>query len=267
MRRGGVLDVAVVLDRGVQVQFGAEHGVGDAAGQFPALRRPAGLDQQRMPLRGRALRQRAGDGEEFAAVIDAAAGRGVAPQRQHHVDELRGAPVPRRAVRQIGQAEVAARRLRIRGDDVPRQATTGELVEAEQPVRQLHRVVERRRERADQPEMLGFGGDGRQDHARLQGLRRAQRRMIAHRRPVGQKQRIQRSAFGDPGHPHVVAGIGERGRRLGRSPPRRGVDAQVQHVDVERQAALAAGSQPGPRVRRIVEGAGMVRQVGGGRDG
>ncbi|WP_231102066.1 LLM class flavin-dependent oxidoreductase, partial [Mycobacterium avium] len=35
VRRGGILDVAVGLDRGVRVGFGAEHGRGDAAGQVP----------------------------------------------------------------------------------------------------------------------------------------------------------------------------------------------------------------------------------------
>ena len=196
-----------------------EDDVGGGGREVATVRRVAGLEQHRVTLRSARRRELAAHLEVRAVVADVAhrarphelpgarvRDHGVVvprvPQRPGDLDQL-GGPLVALLVRQEAAAAEVLPGERVRaGHQVPRGAPAGQDVERRELAGQLPRLVERRVDRARQPDPVGDRGQRREHGQRVR---------------AGPRRRGRGSA------PCARAGAGpRRGRRSRTGRPRRG---------------------------------------------
>lgn len=131
-----------------------EHDIGEVTRQLEPALGPFGLHDHRSTLRARSHRQRPGDREELALVIDAMdlVGVGVAtgrlvrdqpvrlpavPQPGDHVEEFPGPPVPGLLLRMIGQTEIRCGSRCSGGHDIDRRPPLRHVIERLEPPREV----------------------------------------------------------------------------------------------------------------------------------
>jgi hypothetical protein len=125
--------------------------------------------------------------EELAVVVQLGAVYGTSPQGQHHIDELVSAAIAGHPVRVARQAEVGRGRRAVGRHRVPGDPAAADVVEGEQPVGQLRRVVVRRRQGADDTQVVRRLGKGRQDQRGLQRAPAATPRIALQCRAISQE--------------------------------------------------------------------------------
>ena len=145
------------------------------------------------------------------------------PQPQHHVMEFSRA----RALRVLHvfvQAEVLGLALTAGGDQVPARAAAADLVQRGELARHMIGLVVGGGDGGDQADLLGDGGQRRQQRERLEvvaarGARQGRQVGVAHADRVGQEDGVELGGLGAPGQIHVVAEVhGRVGLRAGVAP-------------------------------------------------
>jgi hypothetical protein len=99
------------------------------------------------------------------------------------------------------------------GDDVPAAPAATDMINRSQPAGQVVRIVARRRDGRDEPDAAGRLRQRRQHRQRLKLARRPELARSHGRGTVGQEQRVELRALGEPGEADPVVQI-EVGPRL-----------------------------------------------------
>jgi hypothetical protein len=183
------------------------------------------LDQQRAGLRRALDVERALHPEVCARVVDlvdlgelgvdparAVAGHRVVlpavPELGDDIDEL-VRPVVATAVGGPFGAEVADFRLARGGHDVPSRPAAADVVQRGELPGDVKRLVVRRRDRRDEPDVLGDGGEGRQEGQRFEPAQRVVPDVALQRQAVGQEHRIEPAPLGDLGKVLEMPDVGQ----------------------------------------------------------
>lgn len=160
------------------------------------------------------------------------------PQLRHDFDEFLRARVAifdreRHVVAEVrGGGGVVGRHR------VERDAPAAQMIDRCEAPREIERIVERGRCRADQPDMLRRARKRGQKHGWLQRLRRPFR-MIAQREQIGEKHGVELAAFGDRCDLLEEIEIDDRARIVERAPSG-GMTADAGNVRIQMQLARVA---------------------------
>ena len=213
---------------------------------------PRPLHEQRVALRGPFDVERSGDSETRSPVADLVdpAGVGVparglvshdgvrlpaVPQRLGDRQELVGPGVAVGVAGPVVEPEVGRLLSSGRGDDVPAAPAAAHVVDRRQPPGQVVGVVVGRRDGGDEPDAARRLRQRRQQRQRLQLARRPELARAHRRRAVGQEQRVELRALGQPGQADPVVQIEVGPRVAGGQPPRGLVVARLHQERVEMQ--------------------------------
>ncbi|OEI69797.1 hypothetical protein Cus16_0409 [Curtobacterium sp. ER1/6] len=212
-------DVGVEGARVVELGVQREDHLGVPGGEVAALVGVPGLHDDRVPLRAARDRERAGDVELRAVVVDVPdagpvgepADRRIGddgtriprvPELARQLDELGRPGVPVGVVEEATAPEVrAVERVRAR-HDVPAGPPVAEVVERRELLRELERLVERRLQRADETDVVGDPGQGGQDRERVRTTDHVEvvdaALLLAEPQPLGEEQEVEAPALGVP---------------------------------------------------------------------
>src|ERR1700689_25639 len=108
------------------------------------------------------------------------------------------------------------------------------MIKSGEPPGNVVRLVEGGRYRTDETDVLDHRPDRRQQHGRLEGVPRCGGGIRGQRWTVGQEERIERAAFGNPGDVAVVVDVDEP-EGIVLDTPSRFVLSGIQDVGVEMQ--------------------------------
>ena len=208
-----VLDVGVkLLSIGERAAAG-EHGFSRLGRELPAVLGRAGLHDQRPALDGAGDVERPAHGEVFSLVIEhvhlrgieiealfdiahkGVVGKGI-PETGDHVIELARPLVALGVLHMVVEPEIE-RSVRIgRGHDIPSRTASADMVERGEAPGDMIGLVERRRSRRDQPDVLGGAGQRRQQRERLErrhGVAALERidRHVQHGQMIGHEEGIE----------------------------------------------------------------------------
>ncbi len=139
------------------------------------------------------------------------------PQGFDRLDEGFGTLISQRGVGIAVQTEIPCRvGGGVGGDDVPRGAATGQVVERRQRSRELPRVGISGRRRRDETDAFGSARDGRQRQQRVESSGRVEFDVDIELRYVGKEHRVERRRLCCPSQSQVEVGFEHAlGRRLG----------------------------------------------------
>ncbi|CUI61657.1 Uncharacterised protein [Achromobacter xylosoxidans] len=238
---GAALDVAVEGAGLVEGLVRHEDDLGGARRQVAPGGRGASLHHHRAALRRTrhvqrpahremlatmAQRMQLGRVEILAAVLVAQEGvvLPAVPQAQHHVVELGGAGIAAGVLDVLVQVEVLRLALAAGSDQVPARAAAADVVERGELARHVVRLVVGGRNRGDQADFLGHGGQRRQQRQRLEvvaarGARQRRQVGVAHADRVGQEDGVELGGLGATRQLGVMAEIDRRvGLGVGMAP-------------------------------------------------
>ncbi|NCL72685.1 hypothetical protein AIIKEEIJ_00120 [Rhodococcus sp. YH1] len=264
--REAALDVGV---EGVALLEGAvagEDGVGLGGAEFAALVRVAGLQEHRVSLRAAWHLEPPGDVElrgvdversdvgirredAVFAVDDRCSGAPAVPQPPGDVDDLVGADVALRVVEIAATPEVLAGEGVGGGDEVPRGAAVGQMVEGGELLGQFVRLVEGGVDRAREPEVGRRTGEGLENRKGVGPADDVEivdaAAVFAQPQSLGQEEEVEQSAFCGPGQ--VQEGLEvDLALRFGIRPHGRVVDAREVRgqMDLLSNGVLRHGCRP-----------------------
>ncbi len=250
------LDVEIEGRRLLEHLLHGEDRVGIARAEIPPRTGATGLNHQRTALRRTRQLQRPLHREIATLMVDtvnprrvreqagfAVADQGLVlpavPEPRDHIGELGGTGITILVDRQPVEPEVRRRAFVIGRDDVPGDAPPGRVVERIEDAGDVVGVIERRRDRSDEADLLGdrrHAGDG-DDRVERPGRTGAGIRSDGQR--IGKKDGIERAALGDPCRFLIVGDIDIAEAASVRCPPGSRMRSGRQDVDVDVKLALA----------------------------
>jgi hypothetical protein len=130
------------------------------------------------------------------------------PQPRDDVHELIGSLVALGVERHRVTAEVLGDLIRARGDDVPGDPAATDVVDRRELAGQVVGLLVGARRGADESDLLGAGGQGRDQRERLEQPDRPVTRIAEQSWNVREEDRVERSALSDLGETQVVVEAG-----------------------------------------------------------
>jgi hypothetical protein len=161
------------------------------------------------------------------------------PQSADDLNRLMRPPVPGRVVEVLVEAVVLAGAGVEAGHHVPAGPAAADVVERGEPAGEVERRVVGRAGGGDEPDVLGVGGDGRQQGERLEPVQVVRRVGGVDELAVHDEQRVEQRLLGDLGRLDVVADVGAGVAGDARVLPQAVLAGAADTVDGHREMELA----------------------------